>query len=97
MERIHELPLLREYEHTRNALHAMFFTASRQELKIVEWYSSHESLKLPQAVSEVFRLGSMSLKEFEKDWVRTEGKTRSGFVPSLAATRTLDSIFRSCL
>lgn len=71
MKHLHEMPLLREYEHTRISLHAMFLMASRQEIKIVEFYGSEGAPKLPLEMNKAFRLESMSPKEFEKDWVRT--------------------------
>ena len=48
----------------------MLAMAARQEVKIAEFYSSKGAPKLPLAMNEAFRLGSMSLEEFEKDWVR---------------------------
>lgn len=65
------MPLFREYEYTRLSLHAIFYTASRQEVKIVEFYSSRGALRLPRAIKKAFRLGPLSLKEFEKSSVRT--------------------------
>ena len=70
MKHIHEMPLFREYEHTRVFLHAMFAIASRQEVKIVEFYSSKGASKLPSAMQNAFRLNSMALEEFRQDWVR---------------------------
>lgn len=64
------MPLFRKYEYTRNSLHAMFSVASRQEVKIVEFYSSEGAPKLPLAMDKAFRLNSMSVEEFERDWVR---------------------------
>lgn len=70
-KRVHEMALFREYEYTRTSLHAQFYMASRQEVKIVEFYSSGWAPELPLAMNAAFRLKSMSLEEFEKDWVRT--------------------------
>ena len=67
------MPLFREYEHTRCLLHAMFAIASRQEVKIVEFYSSEGASKLPSAMQEAFRLNSMAPEEFKQDWVRAYG------------------------
>lgn len=64
------MPRFREYEYTRNSMHAMYRVASRQEVKIFEFYSSEGAPKLPQAMKEAFRLGSLSLEEFEQKWVR---------------------------
>ena len=69
-KRIHEMALLREYEYTRASLHAQFYVASRQEVKIVEFYSSEGAPKLPPKMNAAFKLKSQSPKEFEKDWVR---------------------------
>ena len=49
----------------------MFYVASRQEVKIVKFYSSEGAPELPLAMNKAFRLNSLSLEEFEKDWVRT--------------------------
>lgn len=65
------MPIFREYEYTRNSLHAQFYVAARQEVKIVEFYSSEGAPKLPQAMNTALRLNSLSLKEFEEYWVRT--------------------------
>lgn len=65
------MPLFREYEYTRISLHALFYVASRQEIKIVEYYSSEGAPKLPPVINQAFKLKSLSLEEFEKDWVRT--------------------------
>ena len=49
----------------------MTYTASRQEVKIVQYHSSEEAPELSLAMSKLFRLNSMSPVDFEKDWVRT--------------------------
>ena len=49
----------------------MFYTASLQEVKIVEFYCSEEAPELSLAMNKVLKLNLMSLEEFEKDWVRT--------------------------
>lgn len=49
----------------------MSYTASLREVKIVEFYCSEEAPELSLAMNKVLRLNSMSLEEFEKDWVRT--------------------------
>lgn len=64
------MPLFREYENSRISLHAMLSLASRQEVKIVEFYDSEGAPEFPLAVNKAFRLGSMSLEEFDKEWVR---------------------------
>ena len=48
----------------------MLSLASRRELKIVEFYNSEGAPELPLALNKAFRLGSMSLEEFKKEWVR---------------------------
>lgn len=63
------MPLFREYEYTRISFHTMLSLASRQEVKIAEFYNSEGAPEFPPAMNKVFRLGSMSLEEFEKDWV----------------------------
>lgn len=50
-KRVHEMALFREYEYTRTSLHAQFYMASRQELKIVEFYSSGWAPELPLAMN----------------------------------------------
>ena len=69
-KRIHEMPCFREYEHTRTSIHAMLCLVSRQEFKIVEFYSNEGAPEFPPAMKEAFKLESLSLEEFEKDWVR---------------------------
>ena len=64
------MPTFREYEHTRSELHALFFVASRQEVKIVEFYSSEGAPEFPQAMSEIFKLEFLSPEEFKENWVR---------------------------
>ncbi|CAD6591426.1 MAG: hypothetical protein ASARMPRED_005383 [Alectoria sarmentosa] len=66
--RIHEMPVFREYEYTRNELHSLFYVAARQEVKIVEFYSSEGAPKLPQAMNTALKLNSLSPKEFEEYW-----------------------------
>ena len=60
----------REYDYIRTELHSLFYMASRQEVKIVEFYSSEGAPEIPQAMNEVFKLESLSLEEFEKESVR---------------------------
>ena len=60
----------REYEYARTELHTLFYMASRQEVKIVEFYCSEGAPEFPQAMNEIFKLGSLSLEEFEKELVR---------------------------
>ena len=67
---IHDMPRFREYEYIRNSLHAMCCVASRQQEKIVEFYSSKGAPELPQAVNKAFRLGRLPIEEFDKRWVR---------------------------
>lgn len=55
-KRIHEMALFREYEYTRVSLHAQFYVASRQEVKIVEFYGSEGAPKLPLEMNAAFRL-----------------------------------------
>ena len=63
------MPYFREYEYNRTALNAMLSILSWQEVKIIEFYSGKEAPEFPSAMREAFRLESMSLKEFEKNWV----------------------------
>lgn len=64
------MPLFREYEYNRKSMYTMLYLASRQEVKIFEFFNSKGAPEFPRAMNEAFRLGSMSLEEFEKDWVR---------------------------
>ncbi len=50
----------------------MLSVMARQEVKIVEFYSSEGSPDFPSEMVEIFTLLSMSPEEFEKDWVRKE-------------------------
>ena len=70
-EGIHEMPNFREYEYNRIASNAMLSIISRQEVKIVEFYSGKGAPEFPLEMKEVFQLESMSLEEFEKNWVGT--------------------------
>ena len=65
------MPVFREYEYNRIASNAMLSIISRQEVKIVEFYSGKEAPEFPLEMKEAFRLESMSLEEFEKNWVGT--------------------------
>ena len=49
----------------------MSYTVSLREVKIVEFYCGEEAPELSLAMNKVLKLNSMSLEEFEKDWVRT--------------------------
>ena len=51
-------------------MQALSYTASLQEMKIVEFYGSDGAPELSLAMNEVFRLNSMSPEDFKKDWVR---------------------------
>ena len=96
IKHIHEMPTFREYEHTRISLQAMFTIASRQEVKIVEFYSSEGAPELPPAMNEAFRLKAMSLEEFKEDWVRVYEAIFLESVASLGSKeRDLNSILRS--
>lgn len=64
------MPIFRDYENTRTSLHALLCVASQQEVKIFEFYSGEGAPELPQAMDEAFKLGSLSLEEFKKEWVR---------------------------
>ena len=68
---IYDLPLFREYEYTRTALFATVSIFSRQEVKIIDFYSGEGAPEFPSAMREIFRLESMPLEEFEKQWVGT--------------------------
>lgn len=65
------MPFLREYEYNRILLQALYYIASRQEVKILEFYGRKGAPPLPQAMKEAFQLGSLSLEKFEEEWVRT--------------------------
>ena len=77
------MALFREYENSRIGLAALFYTTSRQEVKIVEFYYS-KAAKLPPAMNVAFRLKSLSPEEFEKDWVCTLRRIPSESAPSLS-------------
>ena len=49
----------------------MLYTASLQELKVVQFHSSEEAPELSLEMKEVLRLDLVTPGEFEKDWVRT--------------------------
>ena len=63
------MPLFRVYEYNRHALNAMLSILSWQEVKIIEFYSGKGAPEFPLAMRKAFRLESMSLEEFEKNWV----------------------------
>ena len=65
------MPLLRKYEYNRIASNAMLLIISRQEVKITEFYSDRQAPEFPLAMRQAFKLGSMTLEEFEKHWVGT--------------------------
>ena len=67
---IHEMPLFRQYEYTRISMCSLLYIVLRQEVKIVEFYNAEGAPEFPKEMQEVFNFDSMSVEEFEKEWVR---------------------------
>ena len=76
-------------------MHTLFYMACRQEVKILEFYSSEGAPEFPQAMNEVFKLESLSLEEFEKESVRAllRDSFQIGTKPELQGEKALSSFY----
>ena len=77
--RIHELADMRKYEYHRIALEALCYVASREEMKIMEFFMSKKGASyLSLAIAKAFKIESRTLADLEKEWTDRIDMLRHG-------------------